>query len=152
MAWSGDVRVARRTQSSLAVSYDGEAFLLVNASPDLHQQIVATPVLHPRFGLRHSPIRSVIVTNAEKVRTTGMKSEQKQYHHYTGYPGGLRTEDYRKRLARRPEKIIEDAVRRMLPKNKLAAHMLSKLNVYRGDKHPHEAQTPVALDIASRSF
>ena len=63
----------------------------------------------------------VIVVNAEKVRTTGMKSEQKQYHHYTGYPGGLRTEDYRKRLARKPEEIIEDAVRRMLPKNKLAA-------------------------------
>ena len=73
----------------------------------------------------------VIVINAEKVKTTGMKSEQKQYHHYTGYPGGLRTEDYRKRLARRPEKIIEDAVRRMLPKNKLAAHMLSKLKCTR---------------------
>ena len=84
----------------------------------------------------------VIVINAEKIRTTGMKAEQKQYHHYTGYPGGLRTEDYRKRLARRPEKIIEEAVRRMLPKNKLAAHMLSKLNVYKGDKHPHEAQKP----------
>jgi large subunit ribosomal protein L13 len=92
----------------------------------------------------------VIVVNAEKIRTTGMKSEQKQYHHYTGYPGGLRTEDYRKRLARRPELIIEDAVRRMLPKNKLAAHMLSKLNVYKGDKHPHQAQKPVDLKLIVR--
>jgi pyrroloquinoline quinone biosynthesis protein B len=72
LAWSGDVRVARRTQSSLAVSYDGEAFLLVNASPDLRQQIVATPVLHPRFGLRHSPIRSVIVTNADVDHVAGL--------------------------------------------------------------------------------
>jgi large subunit ribosomal protein L13 len=93
----------------------------------------------------------VIVVNAEKIRTTGMKSEQKQYHHYTGYPGGLRTEDYRKRLARKPEKIIEDAVRRMLPKNKLAAHMLSKLNVYKGDKHPHEAQKPQDLKLEVRA-
>jgi large subunit ribosomal protein L13 len=93
----------------------------------------------------------VIVVNAEKIRTTGVKSEQKQYHHYTGYPGGLRTEDYRKRLARKPEKIIEDAVRRMLPKNKLAAHMLSKLNVYKGDKHPHEAQKPQGLKLEVRA-
>ena len=94
----------------------------------------------------------VIVVNAEKIRTTGVKSEQKQYHHYTGYPGGLRTEDYRKRLARKPERIIEDAVRRMLPKNKLAAHMLSKLNVYKGDKHPHEAQKPQDLKLEVREY
>src|SRR4249919_1670388 len=61
----------------------------------------------------------VVVINAEKVRTTGMKSEQKVYHRYTGYPGGLRSEDYRKRFDRKPELIIEDAVARMLPKNKL---------------------------------
>ena len=90
----------------------------------------------------------VIVINAEKVRTTGMKSEQKQYHHYTGYPGGLRTEDYRKRLARRPEKIIEDAVRRMLPKNKMGKQMFTKLQVYKGDKHPHQAQKPEAKVFA----
>jgi len=63
----------------------------------------------------------------------------------------LRTEGYRKRLARRPEKIIEDAVKRMLPKNKLADHMLSKLNVYRGDKHPHQAQKPVDLKVEVRA-
>jgi len=94
----------------------------------------------------------VIVINAEKVKTTGVKSEQKQYHHYTGYPGGLRTEDYNKRIVRKPETIIELAVRRMLPKNKLAAHMLSKLNVYKGDKHPHQAQKPVEFKLVAKAY
>jgi large subunit ribosomal protein L13 len=87
----------------------------------------------------------VIVINAEKVKTTGMKSEQKAYHRYTGYPGGLRSEDYRKRFDRKPELIIEDAISRMLPKNKLGKQMFTKLKVYRGEKHPHEAQKPEAL-------
>jgi large subunit ribosomal protein L13 len=93
----------------------------------------------------------VIVINADKVKTTGMKAEQKSYHHYTGYPGGLRSEDFRKRLARKPELIIEDAIQRMLPKSKLGRQMISKLNVYRGDKHPHEAQKPEALVLAARA-
>jgi large subunit ribosomal protein L13 len=84
----------------------------------------------------------VIIINAEKVKVTGMKSEQKAYHHYTGYPGGLRTEVYRKRFDRKPELIIEDAVSRMLPKSKLGKQMFTKLKVYRGEKHPHEAQKP----------
>ena len=87
----------------------------------------------------------VIVINADKIKTTGVKSEQKQYHRYTGYPGGLRTEDYRKRFDRKPELIIEDAISRMLPKNKLGKQMFTKLKVYRGEKHPHEAQKPEAL-------
>ncbi len=86
----------------------------------------------------------VVVINAEKVKITGMKSEQKAYHRYTGYPGGLRTEVYRKRLARRPELIIEDAVKRMLPKTKLGTHMFSKLKIYKGGQHPHQAQKPEA--------
>ena len=93
----------------------------------------------------------VVIINAEKIKITGMKADQKVYHHYTGYPGGLRTEDYRKRLARKPEKIVEDAVRRMLPKNKLADHMLSKLQVYKGGKHPHEAQKPQELKLEVRA-
>jgi len=63
----------------------------------------------------------------------------------------LRTEDYRKRLARKPERIIEDAVRRMLPKNKLATRMLNKLKVYAGDQHPHQAQKPKAVVLKSKS-
>jgi len=90
----------------------------------------------------------VIVVNAEKVKLTGMKSEAKVYHHYTGYPGGLRSEDYRKRFVRKPELIIEDAVQRMLPKSKLGRQMKSKLKVYRGEKHPHEAQKPEGLALA----
>jgi len=89
----------------------------------------------------------VIVINADKVKTTGMKAEQKEYHHYTGYPGGIRTEEYKKRLVRKPEMIIELAVQRMLPKNKIGKQMLTKLQVYRGDKHPHEAQKPQALTV-----
>jgi len=87
----------------------------------------------------------VIVINAEKVKITGMKAEQKVYQHYTGYPGGLRTEDFRKRFAKRPELVVEQAVLRMLPKSKLGRKMMSKLKVYRGDKHPHQAQKPEAL-------
>jgi len=89
----------------------------------------------------------VIVINAGKVKTTGGKSEQKKYQHYTGYPGGLRTEDFRKRYARKPELIIEEAVSRMLPKNRLGKAMFSKLKVYRDDKHPHQAQKPEAKQL-----
>ena len=91
----------------------------------------------------------VIVINAEKVKTTGMKAEQKEYHRYTGYPGGLRTEEFKKRADRKPELIIEDAVSRMLPKSRLGKQMFSKLKVYRGNKHPHEAQKPEALVLGS---
>jgi large subunit ribosomal protein L13 len=84
----------------------------------------------------------VIVINAELVKITGMKADQKVYHRYTGYPGGLRSEDLKKRLVRRPELVIEQAVSRMLPKNKMGKQMFTKLQVYKGDKHPHEAQKP----------
>ncbi len=93
----------------------------------------------------------VIVINAAQVKMTGMKAEQKAYHHYTGYPGGLRSEDFRKRFARKPELVVEQAVLRMLPKNKLGQHMFSKLKVYRDDKHPHEAQKPEARALEVRA-
>jgi large subunit ribosomal protein L13 len=93
----------------------------------------------------------VVVINADKVKTTGMKAEQKVYQHYTGYPGGLRTESFRKRFANRPERVVEQAVLRMLPKSKLGRQMISKLKVYRGDKHPHEAQKPEALALTARA-
>ena len=89
----------------------------------------------------------VVVINAEKIKVTGMKADQKLYQHYTGYPGGLRTEDLRKRTARKPEMVVEQAVLRMLPKTKLGTHMFSKLNVYKGDKHPHQAQKPEARKL-----
>ena len=89
----------------------------------------------------------VIVINAGKVKMTGMKADEKVYHHYTGYPGGLRTEAYNKRIVRKPEQIVELAVQRMLPKSKLGRQMISKLQVYRGDKHPHQAQKPEAMAV-----
>jgi len=90
----------------------------------------------------------VVVVNAEKIKTTGVKAEQKVYQHYTGYPGGLRTEEFTKRFARKPELIVEQAVLRMLPKSKLGRQMISKLKVYKGDKHPHQAQKPEARVLA----
>jgi large subunit ribosomal protein L13 len=84
----------------------------------------------------------VVVINAEQVKITGMKADQKLYQHYTGYPGGLRTEDLKRRMVRKPELVIEQAVSRMLPKNKLGKQMFTKLKVYKGDKHPHQAQKP----------
>ena len=92
----------------------------------------------------------VIVINAEKVRVTGMKAEQKVYRHYTGFPGGLREEDFRKRFERKPELIVQDAILGMLPKNKLGKTMGKKLKVYKGDKHTHAAQKPEALTLAAR--
>lgn len=87
----------------------------------------------------------LIVINAEKIRLTGLKDQKKVYRHYTGYLGGLREESYTRLVNRKPEKILEQAIKGMLPKTKLGRAMGSKLKVYRGDKHPHAAQQPVAL-------
>ncbi|MCL6501966.1 MAG: 50S ribosomal protein L13 [Pirellulales bacterium] len=88
----------------------------------------------------------VVVINAEKVVFTGRKWQQKEYTWYTGYPG-LKRETAATRLKRRPEKILIEAVRRMLPKNKLAIKMLEKLKVYVGSEHPHQAQQPVPREL-----
>ncbi|MBI2678397.1 MAG: 50S ribosomal protein L13 [Candidatus Koribacter versatilis] len=93
----------------------------------------------------------VVIINAAKVRVTGMKAEQKKYHRYTGFPGGLRTEEFKKRFERAPERLIEDTITGMLPHTKLGRQMATKLKVYRGDKHPHQAQQPQALEIARKS-
>ena len=92
----------------------------------------------------------VVVINAEKVEFGGKKWQQKEYRWYTGYTG-LRTETAENRRERRPTLILEDAVRRMLPKNKLGRVMLSKLKVYAGSDHPHLAQQPEPRDIGGRS-
>jgi large subunit ribosomal protein L13 len=92
----------------------------------------------------------IIVLNAEKIVLTGLKSQQKVYRRYTGFPGGLREESFVRLMERRPEKIVEDAIKGMLPKNKMGRQMGTKLKVYRGDKHPHEAQKPEVLELAAR--
>lgn len=87
----------------------------------------------------------VIVVNAEKVKTTGKKLDDKIYYHHSGYPGGIKDETLRERLAKKPEQVITAAVWGMLPKNRLGRAMLKKLKVYRGSEHPHTAQKPEIL-------
>ncbi len=90
----------------------------------------------------------VIVINADKVHVTGRKLDQKIYYRHSGYPGGLRQVSLRRQLALHPERVIEAAVRGMLPKNRLGRKLFKKLKVYAGPTHPHQAQKPKALDIA----
>lgn len=84
----------------------------------------------------------VIIINAEKVRVTGNKEMQKNYYHHTGYPGGLKEISFAQMMEKHPERIIEHAVKGMLPKNRLGRQMYRKLRVYQGSKHGHEAQQP----------
>lgn len=88
----------------------------------------------------------VVVVNAEKVVFTGTKWDKKQYTRFTGY-SGLRTETAKHRLEKHPEKILGEAVRRMLPKNKLGTKMLDKLKIYTGGEHPHQAQNPEPREL-----
>ena len=89
----------------------------------------------------------VVVVNAEKVALTGVKETAKLYRHHTGYPGGLKTTSADKLRATRPEKLVEEAVRGMLPKTKLGKKMFKKLKVYAGPNHPHVAQAPKPLPL-----
>lgn len=82
----------------------------------------------------------VIVINAEKIKVTGKKQEQKLYRHHTNYPGSLKEIPFDEMIQKKPEMIIEKAVKGMLPKNKLSRAIIKKLKVYRGDQHPHAAQ------------
>ena len=88
----------------------------------------------------------VVVVNAEKVKTTGAKSGQKTYAHYTGYPSGRKVVDFEDLSARRPDEIVRLAVKRMLPKTALGHDMLSRLKVYQGSEHPHRAQKPALVE------
>ena len=91
----------------------------------------------------------VIVINAAKIRVTGRKEEDKLYRHFTGYPGGLVEKSLKRVRAERPTRIVEDAIRGMLPKTKLGKQMFRKLKVYAGDKHPHAAQKPAAMTVTT---
>ena len=89
----------------------------------------------------------VIVTNAEKIKITGKKADQKLMDNFSGYPSGRRSRSYRWMLEHQPEKLLTRSVQHMLPKNKLASQMLRKLKVYRGSDHPHQAQQPQPLAV-----
>jgi len=89
----------------------------------------------------------IVVVNAEKVRVTGAKATDKMYHHHTGYPGGLKSISFEKLIDKAPERVIQGAVKGMLPRNPLGRAMFKKLKVYAGSEHPHTAQQPQALNI-----
>jgi large subunit ribosomal protein L13 len=104
---------------------------------------------------KHKPIYTphldcgdyVIVVNADKVRVTGRKLDQKMYYRHTGYPGGIKSISLRNQLQKHPERVLQAAVRGMLPKNRLGRKMLKKLKVYAGGSHPHQAQQPKVLEL-----
>ena len=105
---------------------------------------------------KHKPMYSpsvdtgdcVIIVNAEKIRVTGRKLDQKIYYRYSGYPGGLKEITLRTLLQKHPTRVIEHAVRGMLPKNRLGRQMFKKLKVYAGPDHPHEAQQPKPFELS----
>ena len=115
---------------------------------------LASQIAHLLRG-KHKPIFSphmdvgdyVIVINCDKVRVTGRKLDQKNYYWHSGYPGGIRSRTLREQLDKYPERVIEAAVRGMLPKNKLGRQMIKKLKVYKGDSHPHAAQKPKVYEL-----
>lgn len=89
----------------------------------------------------------VVIVNASKIKVTGNKLDDKKYYRHTGYFGGIKETSLKDLLAKKPEKVIELAVRGMLPKNRLSRHLLTKLKVYPGPEHPHAAQNPKTLDV-----
>ena len=88
----------------------------------------------------------VVVINADKIRVTGKKSDQKKYYRHSGYPGGLKETNFQAFLAKQPERLVEQAISGMLPKNRLGRKLFHKIKVYAKDKHPHEAQQPHKVD------
>lgn len=116
---------------------------------------LATEVARVLMG-KHKPLYTphlqvgdfVVVVNAEKVRLTGKKWTDKIYRHHSMYPGGLKEISARDLLAKQPAKLIEHAVRGMLPKNRIGDRLIRKMKVYAGDRHPHEAQKPAPFPVA----
>ena len=89
----------------------------------------------------------IVVVNAEKIRVTGRTAAQKTYYRHTGYPGGIREISFEKLQAKYPDRVLQKAVKGMLPKGPLGYAMIKKLKIYAGEAHPHEAQQPLALEL-----
>ena len=89
----------------------------------------------------------VVVINAEKIKVTGNKNEQKTYYRHSGYPGGIKSKNFNDLITSYPDRIITSAVKGMLPKNKLSKSVIKKLKVYKGETHPHSAQNPAKQEI-----
>ena len=113
---------------------------------------VTARLLQGKHKVRYTPFLDfgdhVIIINAAQVRLTGRKEERKMYRHHTGYEGGLKEERAKILRQRRPTRMVEEAVRGMLPKTKLGDAMYRKLKVYAGQDHPHAAQKPVPIEVA----
>ena len=144
----------RATQSARPADVE-RSWFVVDASDQVLGRL-ATRIAMVLRG-KHKPIFTphvdtgdfVVVVNAEKVRLTGRKMDQKVYRRYTGWAGGLKETPVREMLARKPAEVVRLAVRRMLPKTTLGRNMLKKLKIYAGPEHRHEAQRPQPLDIES---
>ncbi len=89
----------------------------------------------------------VVIVNAEKVRMTGKRELLKTYAHHSGYPGGLKVQSFEELMAKKPEFVLENAVKGMLPKNRLGKKLIKKLKVYSGESHPHQAQKPETISL-----
>lgn len=101
----------------------------------------------PNFAYHMDNGDFVIIINADKIKVTGNKAEAKIYYRHTGYPGGIKSTNLKTMMSSHPERVIEIAVKGMLPKNKLGRKLFTKLKVYAGSEHPHEAQQPKVLEI-----
>jgi len=155
-AWSRDVRLSfsAALKTYVATPKDRERnWLLVDAEGQTLGRL-ATQIADTLRGKRKPTYTPhvdtgdfVVVVNAEKISVTGAKRQEKLYHRHSGYPGGLKTRTLNDMLERRPEEVIRLAVRGMLPKNRLARKQLTKLKIYAGPEHPHEAQKPQPMEI-----
>ncbi|MCX5632871.1 MAG: 50S ribosomal protein L13 [Phycisphaerae bacterium] len=128
-------------------------WLIVNADGAILGRLAAkiAPILMGKTKTIYTPNVDtgdfVIVLNAEKVRITGRKAESKQYDYYTHYPSGHKYVTFQEMMAKKPEKVIELAVKRMMPKTTLGKHMMKKLKIYRGAEHKHTAQQPQIIEL-----
>lgn len=131
-----------------------QKWLLVDAEDAILGRMAAkiAPILMGKTKPTYTPHVDVgdyiVVVNAEKVRVTGKKAEQKEYDWYTHHPGGHKYASFAEMMDKKPERVIELAVRRMLPKNKMGRKMLKKLKVYRGPDHEHQAQQPERIELS----
>jgi large subunit ribosomal protein L13 len=130
-----------------------QKWLLVNADGAILGRMAAkiAPILMGKTKPTYTPHVDtgdyVIVVNAEKIMLTGKKAQNKEYDYYTHHPGGHKYVSFADMMARKPEKVVEMAVRRMLPKNRLGRQMLKKMKVYRGPEHEHQAQKPEKIEL-----
>lgn len=120
--------------------YDASGQILGRLASEIAKRLRGkdNPLFTPHLDMGHY----VVVVNAERVRLSGEKSSVKAYYHHTGYPGGLRRTSFEKMIKEKPERVIEHAVKGMLPHNRLGRKLFGKLHVYRGPEHPHRAQKP----------